>query len=91
MRDDAAVCANCGKTPDGTPARLPSAGLQKASRKTKKSSKTSLQFVAAILVFAIAVGVTTSFVGYRGCSQKSHERYKKADGGRAGRYELLFL
>lgn len=76
MRDDAAVCANCGKTPDGTPGKTSAGGLQKQAEK-QKIIKDVIAIVAAILVFAIAVGVTTSFVGYRGAVRKAMNAYKK--------------
>lgn len=79
MRDDAAVCANCGKTPDGTPGKASVGGASKSKPKNKKIIKDVIAIVAAILVFAIAVGVTTSFVGYRGAVRKAMNAYKKAD------------
>lgn len=53
-------------------------GFKKQAEK-QKIIKDVIAIVAAILVFAIAVGVTTSFVGYRGAVRKAMNAYKKAD------------
>lgn len=78
MRDDAAVCANCGKTPDGTPGKASVGGASKSKPKNKKSSKTSLQSLRQYS-FCDCGRRDNLFVGYRGAVRKAMNAYKKAD------------
>lgn len=49
MRDDAAVCANCGKTPG----KASVGGASKSKPKNKKIIKDVIAIVAAILVLRL--------------------------------------